>query len=142
MEIVATSKNNQHYYWRNADHHILDFQQSNVPIHGRTLRDSYVIPVGRCVKLDMLDIVMLRTAASSANAEVLTEIELVKPDLTTTCIHRAILFDKLLGAITEHEHDSNIFVNNGATLKLWTTDPSPSGTITFNIKLLFQSFDY
>ncbi len=129
------------YHERNDGVGNIEYQASDVAPHVRFLRDSYLVPAGKSIRLDMLDASMIRTAASSAEAEVLMEFEVVLADTTTVTLHSATMFGKLIGSSVDHEHDSAIFLHEGDTLKLFTTDPSPSGTVSYSGRLLFMIFD-
>lgn len=141
MQIFPGVYGRKPYNERNADIQVIEYQRSDIAPHIRALRDIYILDVNKSLRLDMLDVSMLRVSASSTESEVTTEFELTKGDLSVICLHLGVLFSKLKGGQVDHEHDSTMFINGPATLRLYTTDPSQSGTVTYSSRLLFQVFD-
>ena len=132
----------QLYYNKIITSGAISFIQPNVGIHAKTQRDTYIVPDRRRIKLDMLSVEMIRTAASSAEAQVSVTIEINPAANGEYCIHCATLYGKLKGDVSHHEHDSNLFLVAGDEISIYTTDPSLSGTVSYLVEFAYQIFEY
>jgi len=129
------------YFERESTCESISYVGSSVAPHAKTERASYLIPVGKMVKLDMLDADIDRVSVSSDDAEASIEFIIIDTDLNEVLLHKSVMINKSINAHSDHEHDSNLFCNNGASLVIYTTDLSASGTITYTASLLFQLFN-
>ena len=119
----------------------IGYEGLNVAPHIKTLRDTYTIPANKCIKLDMLDSDIISSTVTPAEALVTIEIEVVDLALNVITLHKAFMYGKTITANSSHEHDSNLFISDEATINLYTTDPSAAGTVNYYSKIIFLVFD-
>ncbi len=130
-----------HFYDRSIDFNVLEYEGSDIAPHVRTLRDTYEVPTGKIIKLDMISLDMIRTSTTGTAVEALLELDCTKAIGGDFNLHHAVLYGKLIGEEADHSHDSNLFLGVGDVINLYTTDPSSGGTITYNGQVVFQIFN-